>query len=882
MDRRRFVATTAFGTAAGLLGHGKPGETQAAGAATAGARRVATPGAARGWMETMRRDHQPRSGIALGGLGTGSAELRKDGRFHNWTCFNNDPQFTGARLAWPQESILFFVVRYQLPGREPRLKLLQIESERHEQAAAPTALYEMPWLSGVDTITYRARFPFAWLTYAEDAASGGDAMPLEIELSAMSPFVPHDALASSLPAMILDFRVRSLASEPLDVLLMACLRNAAGYDTADKQYTTRLDRTGGAVACTMSAAGMDAQASSLGTLTLASVSPDTTWYLGWEHRHPYYERLLREPKLPNVDDTDGRNPVDRESGRKRAMERCWSTLGRSLRLEPGAALDHGFVFAWHFPNLWDEHKTHVEGHHYATRFGDSAEVAAHVVQNGADLVGRSRAFQDAFFDSSAPAYVLEQVNSQLNTFATSSWFTRAGDFGILEGMAPEQSWGPIATMDVSYYGAVCVAALFPGLQQASMRAHRRLQSDAGEMAHGVEKDFLRPKLGVAGVDRRLDLHGQYAFMVMRDWLWSGDEAYLREMWPSVKKTIEYVLRERDLDGDGLPDMEGIMSSYDNFPMYGAAAFIVSQWLATLAAVAEGALAVGDREAAARYSALLTKAKARADERLWNGRYFRLWNDEGGKHGGKDEGCLTDQLVGLWAAHLVGIGGLLPDEKVRTALRSVLQMSYRPGFGLRNASWPGAAPWHDVPPDIWVDQANTVWSGVELAFASFLVYEGLVDEGLAVLKTVDDRYRRAGRYFDHQEFGGHYFRPLAAWAMLNALLGLTIRDGRYGFAPRLAGDVRLFFSHGPGTATFARRADAARESVVLSVHTGALRFRELSLTTAAAALRSVALTVAGRPLALTRHEQTWDGPRLVLRPQSPLTVPAGKTLEIRIG
>ena len=83
-----------------------------------------------------------------GGLGTGSAERRKDGRFHNFTCFNNEPQFTGPRLPWPQDSILFFVVRYQLPGREPRLKLLQIESERHEQGAVEMALYEMPWLSG--------------------------------------------------------------------------------------------------------------------------------------------------------------------------------------------------------------------------------------------------------------------------------------------------------------------------------------------------------------------------------------------------------------------------------------------------------------------------------------------------------------------------------------------------------------------------------------------------------------------------------------------------------------------------------------------------------------------------------------------------------------
>jgi uncharacterized protein (DUF608 family) len=830
-----------------------------------------------GFEDAMDRAHAARSGIALGGLGAGSAELRKDGRFHNWTCFNNEPQFTGPRLAWPSDSILFLLVRYQLAGQEPRLKLLQVEGEEHEVASVPMALYELPWLSGVDRIAYRARFPFAWLSFADEE------MPLEVRLQAMSPFVPHDVEASSLPVMLLDLTVRSKAAQPIDVMLVASLRSVVGYDTADKRHVTRLDRRPGVVVCTMGADGMDPLASSLGTMSLASLSDGTTWYLGWEHRHPYYERLLRGSGLPNVDDTEGRNPADRATGKRRAMQRSFSSLARSTTLPPGGTLEHAFAVSWHFPNLWNESHTRVEGHHYARRFADSAEVALHAVEHRVDLVGRSRAFLEAFDDSSAPGFVLDQVNSHLNTFATSSWLTREGDFGILEGMTPDQSWGPIATMDVSLYGAVSVAALFPELQKASMRAHRRLQAESGEMAHGIEKDFGGPKLGVAGVHQRLDLHAEYAILVLRDFLWSADTAYLSDMWPSVKAALDYVLRERDLDGDGLPDMEGIMSSYDNFPMYGAAAFIVSQWLAALAAVVQGARAVGDGEAHARYAALLAKAAARAEERLWNGRYFRLWNDEGGSHGGKDEGCLTDQLVGLWSGHLVGLGPLLPQEKVRAALEAILAMSYRPGFGLRNCSWPGDPTWHDVPADIWVDQANTCWSGVELAFGSLLIYEGFLAEGLAVVRTVDERYRRAGRYFDHQEFGGHYFRPMAAWGILHALLGLGINEGRYTFAPRLGGDdIRLFFSHGPGTATYARRVAGGGETVAIEVRTGTFRWTELAVETREPAPRPVAVAVGEATASLPPTAVAWEEGRVVLRPAAPVSIPAGRRLEIRIG
>jgi hypothetical protein len=119
MDRRRFVKTTEMGTAAGLVGGAATNARAASGTAPARPTDQAPP-----FADLMRREHVPRSGIALGGLGTGSAELRKDGRFVNWTCFNNEPQFTGPRLAWPQDSILFFLVRWQRPGlsrhrREP-------------------------------------------------------------------------------------------------------------------------------------------------------------------------------------------------------------------------------------------------------------------------------------------------------------------------------------------------------------------------------------------------------------------------------------------------------------------------------------------------------------------------------------------------------------------------------------------------------------------------------------------------------------------------------------------------------------------------------------------------------------------------------------------
>ncbi|MGF1485392.1 MAG: hypothetical protein ACFBZ8_13630 [Opitutales bacterium] len=104
---------------------------------------------------TMRRADKARSGIYLGGIGSGGAELRKDGCFYNWGAFNNMPLGTGPLLPFDQGSILFFVVRYQVKGQCPKMKVLQID-EGYRVGNIPTQIYEFPWLDGVAAIDYAA------------------------------------------------------------------------------------------------------------------------------------------------------------------------------------------------------------------------------------------------------------------------------------------------------------------------------------------------------------------------------------------------------------------------------------------------------------------------------------------------------------------------------------------------------------------------------------------------------------------------------------------------------------------------------------------------------------------------------------------------------
>lgn len=889
MDRRKFIKNTGAGVAATSVA---PWLALSPSPSTGGKSNPSAP-----HTETCAAAQRPRSGIAHGGIGAGSIELRKDGNFYNWSIFNNYPLGNGPVLqpatfphSHAEDSYFFFIVRFQEAGQAPVFKLLQLNNGLDEGAMQGIAYY-FPWMSAVAQIEYRARFPFTQLRFTDPE------MPFDVELEVFSPFIPHDVKNSALPGVYFNFRLIPHPGRRVEVMLMATLRNLVGYDQKEKYFTSKLVEGRGYKYFDHSAGGMDTSHSSFGQMGLASLADDSSYYLGWEHKHPFYERLLVENRLAKIDDTEHRNITVPGTERRRGRfssntvkdQRCFSSLAITRELDGRPPIEHTFVLAWHFPNHYGSHSvkpgdyegdylinqqiTKRQGHYYENFFADAGAVAAYLVENREDLEKRSRAFLDHFYDSSLPVFALNQVNSQLNTFISSSVLRKDGGFGIREGLTPDRSWGPNATMDVSLYGSAMIVALFPELQKQMMRQHKALQTGKGEVAHGLALDLDYTLNGTWGVYHRIDLAPNYIQMVLRDYFFTGDAEYLREMWPSVQKAIAYILKERAKSGGALPWMEGIMCSYDNFPMYGHASYLLSQWAAAMALAAEAAKDLGDAASENQCRAIHQQAVQAMEEHLWNGAYYRLYNELDGPKG-KDEGCLTDQLIGQWTAHLCGLGHLFQPERVRQALREIVQRSFNGQF-LRNCSWPehtGFFPVHET--DWWVDQANTPWTGVELAFASLLLYEGLYEEAIRIIEGVDTRYRKSGLYWDHQEFGGHYYRPMSAWAILPGALGLSIRQGSIGFDPQVPGEAcRLFFAGPEGTAHFERRSSTDQ----IIVRTGKLYFERLNIGRTGVQAERVRVYQNGQLLSLQAALE--DG-KLMLSFGSVVELKAGEVLEIR--
>jgi hypothetical protein len=202
------------------------------------------------------------------------------------------------------------------------------------------------------------------------------------------------------------------------------------------------------------------------------------------------------------------------------------------------------------------------------------------------------------------------------------------------------------------------------------------------------------------------------------------------------------------------------------------------------------------------------------------------------------GCLVDQLVGQYMAHVCGLGYLLKPENIRKALASVLRYNRKSDLrdhfnclrtfaladesGLLMASYPKGRPRNPFP------YFTEVMTGFEYAAAVGMLYEGMTVEGVDCIRRVRERYDgRKRNPFDEAECGHHYARAMASWAAVLALSGFHYSGvtGVLTFSP-VAG--RYFWSNGWawGTCQLLHAGPSIR--VQLAVKFGRLRISRLEL------------------------------------------------------
>ncbi len=785
----------------------------------------------------------------LGGIGAGSISLGGWGQLRDWEIMNRPAKGFVVPMS-------FFTIRVSYEsetGEVTVAKVLQgpVEGsyvgDGHSLVPEWRNRYLGEGLPHFRKVTFRGEFPIAIVTLSDPS------FPVKVVLEAFNPFIPLNSKDSSIPAAILRYHFKNESDRTLKMLVLGNLTNIIGREKSGRINEER-ESPGLLRGLYLYSTNVDKNSPEYGSMALSTTWPDTLVWRRWKEDGPasiskFWEALISESEFPPENG-------DSDTG----------SIAAKLILPPKKEEVITFIISWHFPNFvhyWGSDPSRTWRNYYASLWKDAWDVATYVANNLNRLWEETKLFHDALFSSTLPVHVLDAISSQLSTLKTNTCLRlEDGTFYGFEGCSDNSGCCEGSCTHVWNY-AQTLPYIFPDLQRSMLEAH--LKNSV------LEDGFMAFRMPLPlGKKAKPDFHpaadGQMGIVLQayREWLLSGDDEWLREKWPIIKRILEFAWKYWDRDKDGV--MEGMQHNTYDVEFYGANTMVGSLYLAALRAAERIARHLGEREKAMEYMKLFRRGSKWSDENLFNGEYYeqmvnpkahKVWPEPFRKlaerHGMDDKfnwpkwqygkGCLSDQMIGQWYSHMLGLGYIYNPENVRKALRSIFRYNWKPDLsdhpctlriyavnrepGLVLCTWPkGGRPGY---PFYYSDE---VWCGVEYQVASHMIYEDMLDEGLTIVYGTRSRYRGDRRNpWDEFECGHHYARSMASYALLLALSGFeySAPEKRIGFTPRIFKDYfKVFFSVPSGWGTYTQKIRGERGKFRIDVLYGYLEIREIVL------------------------------------------------------
>lgn len=805
----------------------------------------------------------------LGGIGTGNVSIGARGELRDWE-FENLPD-KGRRN--PHS---FFAIHAAPEGGTSVTRVLEARLTGRHDADAGYAFDQLAGLPRLDAASLHGEYPVVDVDFTDRV------LPVEVSLHAFTPLVPLDADASGIPAAVLRYRVTNPASAPVRVTIVGSVSHTAGRGTPGPDapwgmcatQTVRW-RDDGDVRGLDFGIDLPEGDPGYGTLSLTTTDAETTAKPQWVTSYwpdgarlfwndltddgllSAEERLTLEDRprglFAELDADPEAAPLSEDEMLAKLPRLRTGSLGIVHALAPGESRDFEFVLSWSFPNRrrgWaghivfaDPHIDEIVQNHYATLWADAWAAGRHLHANLPQLEAATDAFVEALYGSSLDPVLSDAVGANVAAARSTTGFVLASPrselgrgpvFAAWEGSFDHAGSCEGTCTHVWSY-AQTLAWLFPSLERSARRVEYLLETDEtgaqkfrGNRVFGGPSWFMGPAVdGQLGTLLRLH----------REWRFSGDDAFLRELWPAASRTLDYAIREWDRDGDGLLDGE-MHNTYD-IEFHGSEPLANGVYLAALRAGARMAVHLGERERGEAWSARADHVAAAMDETLWNGEYYRQVIDDPDAHRYQyGDGVLSDQLLGQFHAFVNGLGHILPADRVDSALAAIVAHNHRDDLsdhestqrvyalndegGLLLASWPrGGRP---AIPFVYSDE---VWTGVEHQVAASLLFAGRVDDALRVERSLRRRYDGTHRSpWNEIECGNHYARSLASWALLLGAGGAQwdAPTGVLSFAPASDGPFRSLFTTGTGWG----RVEIDERTLTIHLDGGALDLAELHL------------------------------------------------------
>ncbi|MCX7919190.1 MAG: GH116 family glycosyl-hydrolase [bacterium] len=751
----------------------------------------------------------------IGGIGTGSIALGAGGELKEWQIFNR----VNKHASFPHS---FFALWTKEDKKEPMAKRLQAKQW---------------WFNGIEQVEFVGEYPIAEVKYTDSE------LPVEIKLNAYSPFVPQNAKDSGIPVAVFEFTVKNKTKKHVQISLVSTLQNAVGYTgfgpVIGVTYPTFGGNNNTAVqtdtytAIHMTNEVLEPTSQLYGSMTLAVLEKNVQYLTHWDTLRTFWQAFSQSGILPSEPDMSPSK-----------LGRTWNgAIAVQRKLTPNESCSITFLISWHFPNryvdFWEENTQYRIGNMYNHWFNDSLAVTDYVVQNFVRLRNTTFTFRDTFYNSTLPYYILDCITSQISTLRSQTllWL-EDGTVAGFEGCGADRGCCPMNCTHVWNY-VQTMAYLFPELER-NMR-HTDLtgiMQPNGMIPHRTNIPTYLPHTERDAIDGQA---GEI-LKVYREYLMSPDRQFLDEHWQQLKQAMNYLTEICDAKKQGL--LEGEQWNTYDLSLYGANSFIGSLYLAALRAMEEMAKIQNEPELAAKYQSLFTQGTKLLDTMLWNGEYY-VQNVDSKQYPKLQygKGCLSDQVVGQWWAHMLNLGYILPAEHIKKTLQSIFKYNWRKDLtdfehtqrvfaegheaGLINCTWPKGG--RSKEPILYCDE---VWTGVEYQVAAHMIYEGFIKLGLQIVKAARERYNGIKRNpWNEIECGDHYARAMSSWSLLLALSGF-IHNGSekmLGFNPRITPEnFKSFYATATAWGTFSQKRTNRIQLNEITVASGNLVLHELRL------------------------------------------------------
>jgi uncharacterized protein (DUF608 family) len=707
--------------------------------------------------------------------------------------------------------------------------------------------------------TFLARFPFGYLTISDND------LPLKIKVTGWSPFIPTDDNNSSLPVAALEYHFVNTGTKVLDAIFSFNTKNFVQvYQGKNKIISVK----NGFVLTEEGTKEKPFRTDMAFFTDDDATAVDHCWFRGgWWDPMTMAWNAVKNGEMRSVPPVEANAPG--------------SSLYVPFKLAAGKERTIRVMMAWYTPDSDQTHgnvgkkkencdpasgccnspsdigldkydKDFNEKYFkpwYSSRFKNINELVDYWLQQYDELKKKTSLFKDAFYASTLPAEIIEAVASNL-TILKSPTVMRQYDGRLwnFEGCADEGGCCHGSCTHVWNY-AQAIPHLFPALER-SLRNTEFCESQ-NEEGHQNFRSVL--PISPATHEFHAAADGQLGgiMKIYREWRISGDNEWLRKIFPMVKSSIDYCIRTWDPKEKGIVE-EPHHNTYD-IEFWGPDGMHMSFYIGALNAfVAMGEFLNKD---VTKYKNLAVSGKKFIESELYDGEYFiqkiqfkglnakdptteksfggkysdeakELLDKEGPKYQ-YGKGCLSDGILGAWIARMCGLNDPFDTTKIKSHLKAIHKHNLkqnlsehanpqRPSFALGNegglllCSWPKGGKLS--LPFVYSDE---VWTGIEHQVASHLMMMGYVKEGLDIVRASRNRYDgRIRNPFNEYECGHWYARALSSYGYLQALTGV-----RYDavekklYVDSKIGDFTSFLSTETGFGTVSLKASKVSVNVV---------------------------------------------------------------------